>query len=72
MAGAQGLNRPAPLRFATWLDDIAHGNLGQSSEKDVAVSTLLKESLSNTAILAFFVFLILIPISLTLGGARRG
>jgi peptide/nickel transport system permease protein len=51
----------------TWLGDIAHGNLGESTEKDVAVSTLLKESLTNTAILAFFVFLIMVPVSLTLG-----
>jgi peptide/nickel transport system permease protein len=63
----KGLNRPAPVRFVTWLGDIVHGDLGQSTEKDVAVSTLLKESLANTAILAFFVFLIMIPVSLTLG-----
>ena len=31
------------------------------------MSTLLKQSLANTAILAFFVFLIMIPVALTLG-----
>jgi peptide/nickel transport system permease protein len=63
----RGLNRPAPVRFARWLEDVAHGELGQSSEKDVAVATLLRESLAHTAILAFFVFLIMIPVAIALG-----
>jgi len=61
------LNRPAPVRFVRWLEDIAHGDLGQSSEKDVAVATLLRESLAHTAVLAFFVFLIMVPVSIALG-----
>src|SRR5277367_1953220 len=61
------LNRPFLARYTTWLDRVAHGDLGESAEKDVAVSTLLKESLSRTAVLAFFVFLIMIPVSLALG-----
>jgi peptide/nickel transport system permease protein len=63
----KGLNAPFLLRYAHWLNDVAHGDLGQSSEKDIAVSTLLKESLTNTGILAFFVLLILVPLSLGLG-----
>jgi len=63
----KGLNRPAPVRFVRWLEDIAHGDLGQSSEKDVAVATLLRESLAHTAVLAFFVFLIMVPVSIALG-----
>jgi peptide/nickel transport system permease protein len=63
----KGLNQPFPARYAQWLRAVAHGDLGRSVEKDVAVATLLKESLANTAILAFFVFLGLIPIALTLG-----
>jgi peptide/nickel transport system permease protein len=71
----KGLNQPFLARYVTWLNHIAHGDFGQSIEKDVAVSTLLKESLSNTAILAFFVFLIMVPVSLTLGvlaGMKEG
>ncbi len=71
----KGLNRPGLTRYAQWLRQIAHGDLGQSVEKDVAVSTLLGESLANTGKLAFFVFLIMIPASLTLGvlaGMRTG
>jgi peptide/nickel transport system permease protein len=63
----KGLNAPFLTRYAHWLEDAAHGELGQSIEKDIAVSTLLKESLANTAILAFFVLLIMVPLSLTLG-----
>ena len=63
----KGLNESFLARYGQWLRAVLHGDLGQSIEKDVAVSTLLKESLANTAILAFFVFLIMIPVSLTLG-----
>jgi ABC-type dipeptide/oligopeptide/nickel transport system permease component len=61
------LNQSILTRYVEWLRDVAHGDLGLSIEKDIAVSTLLEESLSNTAVLAFFVFLIMIPVSLTLG-----
>jgi peptide/nickel transport system permease protein len=63
----KGLNRPFLARYGDWLNAVVHGDLGHSLEKDVAVSTLLKESLANTAVLAFFVFLIMIPVALTLG-----
>jgi peptide/nickel transport system permease protein len=71
----KGLNAPFLSRYAHWLENLAHGDLGQSLEKDIAVSTLLKESLANTAILAFFVLLIMVPLSLTLGvlaGMKEG
>jgi peptide/nickel transport system permease protein len=63
----KGLDQPFLARYGDWLNAIVHGDLGRSLEKDVAVSILLKESLANTAILAFFVFLIMIPVALTLG-----
>ncbi|HEV7613202.1 MAG TPA: ABC transporter permease [Steroidobacteraceae bacterium] len=63
----KGLNEPFFARYAGWLTSVLHGDLGRSMEKDIAVSTLLKGSLANTAALAFFVFLGLIPVSLTLG-----
>ena len=63
----KGLNQPFLSRYGEWLKNVAHDDLGRSLEKDVAVSTLLKESLANTAILAFFVFLIMIPLALGLG-----
>ncbi len=71
----RGLNQPFLARYATWLDQLVHGNFGRSLEKDVAVSTLLEESLVNTAVLAFFVFSIMVPVSLVLGvlaGMKEG
>lgn len=71
----KGLNQPFFPRYVKWLGELAHGELGQSSEKDIPVATLLRESLTNTAILAFFVFLIMVPLALALGvlaGMREG
>jgi peptide/nickel transport system permease protein len=62
-----GLDQHFLVRYGKWLGRIAHGDLGESIEKDIPVSTLLKESLGRTAVLAFFVFLFMVPISLTLG-----
>jgi len=63
----KGLNQPFLARYGEWLAAVVRGDLGRSLEKDVAVSTLLKESLGNTGVLALFVFLIMIPVALTLG-----
>jgi peptide/nickel transport system permease protein len=71
----KGLNQPFLARYGEWLNAVVHGDLGRSLEKDVAVSTLLKESLAHSAVLAFFVFLIMIPLALTLGvlaGMKEG
>jgi peptide/nickel transport system permease protein len=62
-----GLDQHFLVRYGKWLGRIAHGDLGESIEKDIPVSTLLKESLGRTAVLAFFVFLFMVPMSLTLG-----
>jgi peptide/nickel transport system permease protein len=63
----RGYSQPFLTRYVEWIRDVAHGDLGESVEKDVPVSTLLRESLTNTAVLAFCVFLVMIPVSLTLG-----
>jgi peptide/nickel transport system permease protein len=63
----RGYDKPFLTRYFEWTRDVAHGDLGESVEKDVPVATLLRESLANTAVLAFFVFLVMVPVSLTLG-----
>jgi peptide/nickel transport system permease protein len=63
----KGLNEPFLKRYVEWLGNVAQGDLGRSLEKSIDVSTLLSERLQNTAVLAFAVFLFMIPISLTLG-----
>jgi peptide/nickel transport system permease protein len=65
--GQRGYSQPFLTRYVEWIRAVAHGDLGESVEKDVPVATLLRESLANTAVLAFFVFLVMIPVSLTLG-----
>jgi peptide/nickel transport system permease protein len=71
----KGLNDAAVVRYGRWLVQLARGDLGRSTEKDVAVAVLLRESLAKTGVLAFFVFLIMVPVSLTFGvmaGMREG
>jgi len=71
----KGLNRPFPIRYVEWVGNVLRGHLGHSLEKNVDVATLLGQRLKNTGLLAFFVFLFMIPISLTLGtlaGMREG
>jgi peptide/nickel transport system permease protein len=62
-----GFEKPFVVRYAEWLGRLARGELGESLEKDVPVATLLRESLTRTAILALFVFVLMIPLALTLG-----
>ncbi len=63
----KGLNAPFPSRYVDWLGHVARGDFGTSLENNEAVSTLLGERLSRTAVLAFFVILFMVPVSLTLG-----
>ncbi|WP_434106177.1 ABC transporter permease [Paraburkholderia caffeinilytica] len=63
----KGLNEPFPKLYAQWVGNVFEGNLGHSIEKNEDVSVLLGSRLSHTAALAFFVFLFMVPISLTFG-----
>jgi len=54
-----------PLR--TVAAGVLHGDLGHRSRRTSRCRRLLKRAWPNNAILAFFVFLIMIPVSLTLG-----
>ncbi len=71
----KGLNEPFLERYVTWIGDVLSGDLGHSFEKNTEVGPLLADRLANTGILAFWVFALMIPISLTLGvlaGMREG
>ncbi len=71
----KGLNVPFYERYADWLGNVFTGDLGHSFEKNRAVGPLLLARLANTGILAFWVFALMIPISLVLGvvaGMREG
>lgn len=63
----KGLNIPVYERYAKWVGGVLTGDLGQSFEKATPVAPLLLDRLKNTGILAFWVFALMIPISLILG-----
>jgi len=71
----KGLNTPFYLRYVNWIGAVLHGDLGKSFEKNEPVSGLIVERLERTGILAFWVFMLMIPLSLTFGviaGMKEG
>src|SRR5260221_743184 len=71
----KGLNVPFYDRYLKWVGGVVTGDLGRSFEKNEPVGRLLGERLANTGILGFWVFALMIPLSLTLGviaGMREG
>ncbi len=72
---ANGYLRPLWIRYLDWLGGIVTGDFGESVRFKAPVSDVLWPRLWNTAVLAFWTFAILIPLSLTLGvlaGMREG
>lgn len=71
----KGLNVPFHERFLNWVGDVLTGSFGRSFEKNTEVGPLLADRLINTGILAFWVFALMIPLSLVLGvlaGMKEG
>ena len=71
----KGLNVPFFQRYLNWIGGVARGDLGISFEKNEPVLGLVAARLANTGILAFWVFALMIPLSLTLGviaGMKEG
>ena len=71
----QGYNQPVVVRYAKWLGNFATGNLGNSIRYKGPVKEVLLPRLWNTAILGFWTFAIMIPLSLILGvlsGMKEG
>ena len=71
----KGLNVPFYDRYLRWVGGVVTGDLGRSFEKNEPVGRLLGERLANTGIIAFWVFALMIPLSLTLGiiaGMKEG
>src|SRR5271170_4560111 len=71
----KGLNTPFYVRYLNWVGAVLHGDLGKSFEKNEPVAGLIVERLERTGILAFWVFALMIPLSLTFGvvaGMKEG
>lgn len=70
-----GYNQPLPIRYGKWLGNFARGDLGRSIRFKTDVKEVLFPRLWNTVILGFWVFAIMIPLSLVLGvlsGMKEG
>ncbi|SDR57764.1 peptide/nickel transport system permease protein [Rhizobiales bacterium GAS191] len=71
----KGLNVPFYERYAKWVGGILTGDLGKSYQTNEPVATLVVERLKKTGILGFWVFALMIPLSLTCGiiaGMKEG
>jgi peptide/nickel transport system permease protein len=62
-----GLDRPAHVRYLSWLGGFATGNLGISLAGQVPISGLIRERLGNTLLLASVTACIAVPVALLLG-----
>ena len=72
---ANGYYDPIHERYGRWLWGFVTGDLGDSVRFKQPINNFLWERLWNTAILGFWVMVVLIPLSLTLGilaGMREG
>src|ERR671923_1731998 len=63
----KGLNLPIYERYLEWIGRVFAGDFGHSFEKNTAIGPLLADRLLNTGILAFWVFALMIPLSLVTG-----
>jgi peptide/nickel transport system permease protein len=62
-----GLDKPAPLRFASWLGGLATGNLGQSFTAGMPVTELIATRLPKSLLLAAVTAAVSVPIALAIG-----
>jgi peptide/nickel transport system permease protein len=70
-----GLDRPAPLRYVTWLSSLAQGDAGQSMVAGMPVDQIIAERLPNTLMLAGMTAALAVPLALLMGivaAIRRG
>jgi len=72
---AHGYIEPLWFRYLSWLGNFITGDFGESIRFKVPVADVLWPRLWNTAILGFWTFAVMIPLSLVLGvlaGMREG
>jgi peptide/nickel transport system permease protein len=72
---AHGYTQPLVQRYGTWLRKAIQGDFGESVRFKVPVWDIVRQRLSNSALLGLATFMVMIPLSLTLGvlaGMREG
>ena len=62
-----GLERPAYVRYLTWLGDFLRGDWGNSYSTDAEIRPLVTERLGNSLMLAGFTMLVGVPVAVALG-----
>lgn len=62
-----GMDQPGYIRYFYWLQNMATGDLGISKAGGASIASLIEGRLGNTMMMAGFVALISIPISVALG-----
>jgi len=68
------LNRPAHIRYLSWIGNALQGDLGDSYVQNRPVVDVVKSRLFNSAVLAAFAFLVSVPTAVVTGvwaGVRR-
>jgi peptide/nickel transport system permease protein len=58
-----GLDRPAPVRYFSWLGDLLAGDLGRSLISNRPVTEVLGMRIYNTMLLSAYAFLIYLPLT---------
>jgi len=59
-----GLDKPAPVRYLTWLGGLVTGDMGQSLASSRPVSEILAPRIFNTVLLSAYAFLIYLPLTI--------
>ncbi|MDQ1484219.1 MAG: peptide/nickel transport system permease protein, partial [Actinomycetota bacterium] len=62
-----GEDRPLPIRYASWLGSVLHGDFGQSTQFRQSVSSLLEPRVGVTVLLVTYAFLLILLFGLGLG-----
>ncbi|WP_200928309.1 ABC transporter permease [Sphingobium sp. Leaf26] len=62
-----GLDRPAYVRYASWLTGMVSGDPGQSLVANMPVSEVIAERLPNSLLLAALTALVAVPVALAIG-----
>jgi len=59
-----GLDKPAPVRYLTWLGGLVTGDMGQSLVSSRPVEEILAPRIFNTLLLSAYAFLIYLPLTI--------
>lgn len=62
-----GLDRPAPTRYLKWIEGAVQGNFGVAPASGVAVTSLIRTPLRNTAILLLVTLTLMFPLAVAIG-----